>query len=67
MKALDTMADQWIKVADPLNVPSTVVDSILVSRLQDDRASLRRVVEWWFRNTANPEWSAIQDGQFNCV
>lgn len=60
MKTLDTIANQWIRTAELLGVPTSIVDSILVSRLQDDRASLRRVVQWWFKNTPNPEWSAIQ-------
>ena len=61
VKALDALADQWIRVADCLSVPGTVVDGILVSRLPNDKASLRRVVEWWFKNSANPEWITIQE------
>ena len=53
------MADQWIKIANLLKVPDLIVDSIVVSRLQDDKASLQRVVEWWFKNTPNPEWNVI--------
>ena len=52
------MAGQWIRVSKLLGVPTAVSDSILVSRLNDE-SSLRRVVEWWFKNTANPEWTAI--------
>ena len=60
MKALDRMAKQWIRVSEMLKVPSSVVDTILVSRLNDEE-SLRRVVKWWFKNTANPEWTSIKD------
>ncbi len=61
MKALDTMAQQWIMVAELLRVPNAVVNNITVARLQDDKASLRRAVEWWFKKTANPEWTTIQE------
>ena len=59
IKALTPMAEQWVRVSKLLRVPDRVVDSILVSRLED-RDSLRRLVEWWFKNTPNPEWTAIQ-------
>ncbi len=59
VKALGKMAEQWIRISELLGVPNSVVDSILVSRLKD-RDSLHRIVEWWFKNTANPEWTAIQ-------
>ena len=59
VKHLSPMTDKWIEIAAQLNVPTSVVDSILVSRLQDDGASLRKVVVWWFKNTANPEWNVI--------
>ena len=59
VKALVLMAGEWIRVSELLGVPSSVVDSILVSRLKNED-SLRRVVEWWFKNMANPEWTAIQ-------
>jgi hypothetical protein len=42
-----------------LSLPYTVISSIQVSRLPSNQASLRKVVEWWFQNTANPEWSTI--------
>ncbi len=60
VKALDKMAEQWIRVSTLLGVPDTIVNSILVYQLQD-RDSLQRIVEWWFKNTANPEWTAIQE------
>ena len=56
---IETFSGQWIKVAELLKVNRDIVDSILVSRLTDT-TSLRKVVEWWFMNTANPEWSAIE-------
>jgi hypothetical protein len=42
-----------------LGIPFPVIGSIQVSRLPNDQASLRKVVEWWFQNTPNPEWSTI--------
>ena len=59
LKALDTIKDQWIRISELLGVPSSVVNSILVSQLSDEE-SLKKSVEWWFRNTANPEWTTIQ-------
>ena len=59
MKHLDQMSNQWIRVANVLELPSFVISSIQVSQLGNDQASLRRVVEWWFKNTANPEWKTI--------
>ncbi len=60
VKALDIMADQWVRISELLKLPSFVVDTILVSRRNDEN-SLRRVVEWWFKNTANPEWTSIKN------
>ena len=59
-KSLEKFSVQWMQVAGFLNLPDYVINSIHVSRLEDDKASLRKVVEWWFKNTANPEWSAIR-------
>ena len=59
VKALDMMANQWIRISELLKVPFSVVNSILVTRM-NDQDSLRRVVEWWFKNTANPEWTPIK-------
>ena len=59
--ALKGYSDQWIRIAEMLSLPNAVVSSILVSRLKDNEASLRKVVEWWFKNTPNPEWAAIDD------
>lgn len=59
VRTLHAMADQWIKISIMLEVPDNVVNSILVSRLKDE-ASLRRVIEWWFKNTSNPVWNIIQ-------
>ena len=60
MVALGDYSVQWLKIADMLDVPEYVSNSILVSRLKDDQASLRRVIKWWFKNNPNPEWSAIE-------
>ena len=56
MKYLDEMSDEWIHVANILNLPKTVINSIQLSGLKNSQALLRRVVEWWFTNTDNPEW-----------
>lgn len=58
-KTLAPVVDQWIKVAGVLDVPQTVIENVLVSRLSD-KSSLQRVVEWWFKNTPNPEWTTIE-------
>ena len=63
MKHLDQMSNQWIHVANELELPSFVISSIQVSQLDNDKASLRRVVEWWFQYTDNPEWKTIQQLQ----
>ena len=57
-KKLHDCSDKWMRVAKLLKVDNLVVSSILVSRL-NDAASLNRVVEWWFMNTSNPEWSEV--------
>ena len=67
MKHLDQMSNQWIRVANVLELPTFVISSIQVSQLDNDQASLRRVVEWWFKNTANPEWNDIQQFQGKAV
>ena len=63
MKNLDKMSNWWIRVANELEIPTFVIKSIQASRLDNDQASLRRVVEWWFKNTVNPEWKVIQQLQ----
>jgi hypothetical protein len=50
---------RWIEIATKLGLPYQIISSIQVSRLPSDQASLRKVVEWWFLNTANPEWSTV--------
>lgn len=58
LQYLDPMSDQWVVVATKLGVFNSVINSIQVSRL-DNHASLRRVVEWWFQYTANPDWGTV--------
>lgn len=60
-KFLDHLSSQWVNVANRLSLPSPVVTSIQVSRLPSNQASLRKVIEWWFQNTPNPEWGTIQE------
>jgi hypothetical protein len=59
VKSFEHISDHWIEIATELGLPYPVISSIQVSRLPNDQASLRKVVEWWFQNTANPEWSTI--------
>ena len=61
MNFLDPLSCQWVKVANRLLLPSNIVNSIQVSRLPSDQASLRKVIEWWFQNTSNPDWGTIQE------
>ena len=53
------LSDQWIRVASSLGLPSSVTDIITVSSRMDAQVALRKVVEWWFMNNANPEWNDI--------
>ena len=53
------LSDQWIRVASLLGLPSSVTDVITVSCQKDNQVALRKVVEWWFMNNANPEWDHI--------
>ena len=53
------LSDQWIRVASLLGLPSSVTDVITVSCRKDNQVALRKVVEWWFMNNANPEWDDI--------
>ena len=47
-----------MRAASFLNVDDDVVHSVVVSRL-DDKSSLRKIVQWWFMNSANPEWKTV--------
>ena len=53
------LSDKWIVVASSLGLPSSAIDVINVSSQRDNQVALRKVVEWWFMNTANPEWDQI--------
>ena len=65
MKTLGKWSDKWIEIAQLLNVPSPVINTINVLTSHqpnmNDEGALYKVVEWWFVNTANPEWTAIDD------
>ena len=52
-----------MKVASFLKVDDDVVNSVLVSRL-DNKSSLKKIVQWWFINTANPEWKTVLNGMY---
>ena len=58
---LDHLSSQWVTVANRLLLPCRIVNSIQVSRLPSDQACLRKVIEWWFQNTPNPNWETIQE------
>ena len=53
------LSDRWIWVASLLRLPSSVTDVITVSCQKDNQVALRKVVEWWFMNNANPGWDDI--------
>ena len=53
------LSDKWIVVASSLGVPSSAIDVINVSSRRDNQVALRKVVEWWFMNTSNPEWNQV--------
>ena len=61
MKFLEHLSSQWSDVARKLEIPDLIVTRIKVSRLRNDRAYLKKVVEWWFQNTPNPNWDTIQE------
>lgn len=54
-------SEKWIKIAQLLDVPSSVISTIRVitSQQQGDEPALRKVIEWWFSKNANPKWSVI--------
>jgi hypothetical protein len=61
VKSFEHISNQyWFGIAIELGLPYFVISSIQVSQLPNDQASLTKVVEWWFQNTANPEWSTIR-------
>ena len=53
------LSDKWIVVASSLGVPSSAIDVINASSRRDNQVALRKVVEWWFMNTSNPEWNQV--------
>ena len=57
---LEKISKEWIRIAQLLDVPSNIINIIHVSHLKDDKMKLKKVVEWWFKNTPNPEWKIIQ-------
>ena len=61
VKKLAQWSDKWISIAEGLKVPSAVISTIRVitTHQQSKDAALYRVVEWWFANSPNPEWSTI--------
>ena len=65
VKELWKLSGRWVQVANLLKLPTSVVSTINVLTSHqpkiDNKDALRRVIEWWFVNTANPEWTAIDD------
>ena len=61
IKHLRQWSNMWIKIAELLGVPSSVIStiSVITTHQRSDETALYKVVEWWFKNTANPEWTAI--------
>ena len=63
-KAVETLRPwsvRWINVAEILQVPSEVISKIgvIATGKQSEDSALYKVVEWWFKNSPNPEWTAI--------
>lgn len=58
-------SEKWVYVAGLLGLPASVISAIniLTSHQPDmgDEGALHKVIEWWFVNSANPEWTAIDD------
>ena len=61
MKFLEHLSNEWVEVANRLPLPSPIITSIQASQLSSDQTSLRKVIEWWFQNTPNPDWGTIQE------
>lgn len=63
MKRLEKISNKWITVANILKLPTSVISTINALTLHQptmgDSGALYKVIEWWFVNTANPEWTAI--------
>jgi hypothetical protein len=54
------LSKQWVAVANRLGLPKYVILSIKSSQDHSNLVSLRRVVDWWFQATSDPEWSVIE-------
>ena len=63
VKTLRPWSERWINVAELLGVPTAVISKIRVitTRQKSQDTALYKVVEWWFKNSPNPEWSAISE------
>ena len=65
VKVLEPWSEKWIQVSNLLDIPNSVVNSInvLISHQpnMNDLSALYKVVEWWFVNTASPEWTTIDN------
>ena len=60
---LHPWSEKWITVAELLKVPSEVISKIRIvtTGQQSDDTALYKVVQWWFKNSPNPEWTAISE------
>ena len=63
VKTLRPWTERWINVAQLLKVPSDVISKIRVitTGQQSEDTALYKVVEWWFKNSPNPEWTTISE------
>ena len=63
VKTLRPWSERWINVAEDLEIPGEVISKIRVitTGQQSDDTALYKVVEWWFKNSPNPEWTAIAE------
>jgi len=60
---MDQFSDNWIIIANLLDVPNLMISTInvITSHQQNEGDALYKVVEWWFTHTANPEWTTIDE------
>ena len=63
LKALRPWSEKWINVAELLEIPSEVISKIriITTGQQSEDTALYKMVEWWFKNSSNPEWTAISE------
>ena len=63
VKTLRPWFEKWIYVAKLLRIPSEVISKVgvITTRQQSEDTALYKVVEWWFKNSPNPEWTTVSE------